>query len=314
MPRVGKKNHWKKSPDVEELLDELGIKYDYVTFPLALVKWDKFDNCGRIGFNVGLRDDYVVCFARGDVFPAGIVSKRPDGSYIIPSGRHRYSAAYKNNPRDDAAAYLIELDENDRSTYVQISLRGNDREGMRAGVDERLPFAMDCVTNLGMTVKEAANLITVTPETLKRKLRTQKGREKLRQFGVPLVDSLKDSMVVHLIRLTIRTVCIDYTAYVRQFTLGSGPGRNEDINLLKEIPSEDGQRAKIAEWYKDAERAREGNKRIKTPVRRNVLAWIDKGEKLFNVSSYSELQIRGDDEEDFKKRWARLGKKVKGLL
>lgn len=204
---VSDAEHWRRDHLTEDVLQGLGLAYDYVeNIPL-----DQFDLAAGLRNQARLtapldRDlvmEYALAMLDGDVFPAVIVERLPaTGLLSAIDANHRLHAATEAKLSNVAAYILRPCDPASRRMAL---IAFNRRAGKRTSMEEGIQHGIWLVTHCSQTIVSAARVAKVSPDTLGTAIRTAKAKAEFAKAGIP-VERITNSKLERVGSIPLRSI------------------------------------------------------------------------------------------------------------
>lgn len=313
--------NWTTDSRAEDVLEELGIRYDRRTIQLGEINWRKTDkNCGRLGFygkpvsedNI---EDYAQAMLKGDRFPSPIAANTAEG-IVIPAGVHRTKAAIKAGATEIVAyVFDCQLDYHLR----MVAILTNRKEGVRVTQAEAMEYAIDLVTNYSMLPKDVAKLVGVNLSTLDNRLRVARLRRQLVEAGHR--TSLSDSHLRHITRLQNNIKVL--TATVKAIE-SCALGEEATKDFVKVVTDNRTEADQLSAINKEEERILDiktvptqtgAPSKISLPIRSTILRAISMLRKATkDKSTLSDLQMTQEDADNVRTEWAAIKKVLNAVI
>ncbi len=171
-----------EDPKAVSAMKELGTPWEIKDFNHADINWPKtMKNVGRIDQVVMpcSLEDYVASKLKGDEFPMGILCKKKEGIVVI-AGVHRISADVKAG-FNISKAYFVKLDFDWQ--FRLLAFKTNRKEGNRQDKEGAVIYAVKLVEKDGLSIKEAAEQLYISPNTLAGRIKANATRRQLLESG-----------------------------------------------------------------------------------------------------------------------------------
>lgn len=196
-----------KDEAVEAWLTELEIAWQYVD-ELDLGNVDtkaSLRNQARLeAINDETLERYTEDMRRGDVFPPILVRARPNGTYVVLGGNHRYKAAVA--AKAALSAYIVECSD---ETALRLSYEDNRRHGLPPSEAERVRQAQHLVAALNWSTVAAARVVGITPNKLQRAILATEFVTRCRRLGMYPPEHLVETTKSRLMNLRADPVFVD---------------------------------------------------------------------------------------------------------
>lgn len=311
---------WKDDDKHLATMKEQGISHTCECVSVSKIDWKASEvNIGRLNRPLDHEkiEDFVTIKRNGAVFPKAILAKDGD-KYTIVAGLHR-SEADRDAGCESIECYVVRL----RFPYEfkMLAVGTNRKEGDRISRNQAVEHAVDMVVNDNLDPSDVANKLSISVESIQRKLRIRETAKQCADAGCKY--HLTDEAYQRLSPLKVSDNVLSAAADVVGEYKMTGQEVADFVKQLKPKRNEAQKIAAIEEHAASLRKLRSPTNDkgiappIKLPVRTTFLRLFHGLETVTDgKSTITDLQIEGDsdDHKDLKKRWQAMRTKIDAII
>lgn len=232
---------WRTDADAETVLGIVGVEYQIIDVQLSEIDWvESANNCARLGepLNEKKIEDYGSSMRRGDVFPMVVLEKNATGAYTILGGNQRCNALKRLGGEFEFNAYVVHGIQTTQRECIIRSL--NSRHGWGSDKEERILQAVYLVASTGITVADAARLMTVCEGSISSRIRAEECR---RDLARKKIDSSR--MNITTLDVLCRAKDDGHRYELAKLVSEYSPSADSVVSVIKSIDKAKGDAAKV---------------------------------------------------------------------